>query len=146
MPRLDAERVVLWRRLGNVIAAVQRELDAELEEAHGLSLVWFEAMSAIRDGGGQRRVSELCEALGDVVSSVSRRLDRMQDAGLVERSDAPVDGDRRSVTVSLTNAGRALWRDANITFRRVLQHRFASWLTDTDVAALQRVLTKTSRS
>jgi DNA-binding MarR family transcriptional regulator len=146
MPRLDAERVLLWRRLGGVMADIERELEVELGDAHGLSLAWFEAMTALRDGGGHRRVSELCVALGDVVSSVSRRLDRMQDAGLVERSDAPVDGDRRSVTVSLTNDGRALWRDANITFRRVLQHRFASRLTDTDVAALQRVLTKTTRA
>ncbi|MCU1502702.1 MAG: putative MarR family transcriptional regulator [Ilumatobacteraceae bacterium] len=146
MPRLDAERIALWRRLGRVIVDVQREIDGELGEAHGLPLAWFDAMSAIRDGGGRLRVGELCDTLGDVVSSVSRRLDRMEDAGLVERSVAPVGGDRRSVSVALTAAGRAMWREANITYRRLVQHRFASRLTDTDVAALQRVLTKTSRN
>ncbi len=146
MPRLDAERVALWRRLGRMLIALQREIDLELDAAHGVPLAWFDAMSAIRDGGGRLRVGELCEVLGDVVSSVSRRIDRMQDAGLVERSAAPVQGDRRSVSVALTANGRAVWRDVNLTYRRLVQRRFASRLTDTDVVALQRVLGKTSRS
>jgi DNA-binding MarR family transcriptional regulator len=145
VPRLDAERVALWRRLGRVLGALQREIDLELESAHGVPLAWFDAMSAIRDRGGRLRVGELCDVLGDVASSVSRRIDRMQSAGLVERSAEPVDGDRRSVTVALTANGRVVWRDVNVTYRRLVQHRFASRLTDTDVVALQRVLTKTSR-
>jgi DNA-binding MarR family transcriptional regulator len=50
--------------------------------------------------------------------------------------------DRRAVTVTLTSSGRTVWRDANITYRRMVQHHFAQHLTDTDIAALQRVMTK----
>jgi hypothetical protein len=42
----------------------------------------------------------------------------------------------------ITREGRALWRDANITFRAVLQRHFAQSLTDTDIVALTRVLGK----
>jgi DNA-binding MarR family transcriptional regulator len=83
--------------------------------------------------------------LGDVPSSLSRRLDRMEESGFVTRSNTPVADDRRAVTVALTAGGRAAWRDANITYRRLVQQRFAMRLTDTDVAALQRVITKTER-
>ena len=50
--------------------------------------------------------------------------------------------DKRAVTVSLTREGRAEWRDANITYRRMVQQHFANVLSDTDVAALQRIFSK----
>ena len=128
-----------------VLAELQRHLDLQLNEMHGVRLTWFEAMSAIRDSGGRIRIGELCESLGEVPSSLSRRLDRMEDLGLISRAVSQSGDDRRSVTVALTADGRVAWRDANITYRRLVQQRFASRLTDTDVTALQRVLTKASR-
>jgi DNA-binding MarR family transcriptional regulator len=145
VPRLDAERVAAWRGLGRLVDGVRRELDAELLDAHGLPLAWFEALSTLRDHGGRMRVVELAAELGDVVSSLSRRMARMADAGLVERSTDPVDGDHRSVSVTLTSEGRAAWRDANVSFRRVVQHRFAAKVTDTDLSVLHRLLTKAQR-
>ncbi len=50
--------------------------------------------------------------------------------------------DHRSVTVWLSHEGRLAWRDANIVFRRGVQRRFAGVLTDSDIGALQRVLSK----
>ncbi len=111
-------------------------------DEHHLSLAWFECLGAIRDAGGEMRVHALCEALGDLPSSLSRRLDRMEDDGFVRRTHQPKSDDRRAVVVSLTAHGRAEWRDANITFRRMVQQHFAQRLTETDIAALQRVFTK----
>jgi DNA-binding MarR family transcriptional regulator len=68
----------------------------------------------------------------------------MAEDGLVERTAEPVAGDRRSVSVSLTTEGRTAWRDANVTYRRVVQQRFASKVTDSDLVVLQRLLTKTA--
>ena len=90
------------------------------------------------------RVVELAAQLGDVPSSVSRRLARMAEHDLVERSSDPVDGDRRSVTVTLTADGRTVWREASVTYRRVVQHRFAAKVTDSDLTVLQRLLSKTA--
>ena len=107
-----------------------------------MSLPWFECMTAIRDAGGTLRVHDLCEALDEVPSSLSRRLDRLEDEGMVRRKRTPLPDDRRAVSVTLTAAGRTAWRDANITFRRTVQQQFAQHLTDTDIANLQRVLGK----
>lgn len=144
MPRLDAERIALWRQFCQVSAALQRTLDQQLTDEHGLSLAWFDALSAIRAAGGAMRVHELCAELGEVPSSLSRRLDRMEDEGLVGRQHTPQPEDRRAVTVTLTAEGRSLWRDANIEYRRLVQEHFAKRLTDTDLAALQRIFGKLS--
>ena len=50
--------------------------------------------------------------------------------------------DKRAVIVTLTRDGRAEWRDANITYRRMVQLHFAKLLTETDIAALQRIFAK----
>ncbi|MGB8859295.1 MAG: MarR family transcriptional regulator [Ilumatobacteraceae bacterium] len=142
MPRLDAERIALWRQFCGVSAMLQRRVDLTLTEEHDLPLTWFDALTDIRAAGGSMRVHELCEALGEVPSSLSRRLDRMEDAGYVRRKHTPQPDDRRAVTVSLTADGRASWRDANITYRRLVQEHFATRLTETDIAALQRVFSK----
>jgi len=142
MPRLDAGRVATWRAFGVVAADMQRKVEAGLIEDYDLPLAWFEVLAALQSAGGAMRVGELCEVLHDLASSVSRRLDRLEDEGFVSRAPTPMPDDRRAVTVSLTREGRAEWRDANITYRRMVQQHFANVLSDTDVAALQRIFGK----
>ena len=139
MPRLDAERIALWRQFCVLSAAIQRRVDQALIEEHRLPLAWFDVLTAIRDAGGSMRVHQLCEELDEVPSSLSRRLDRMVDEGYLRRRHTPQDDDRRAVSVQMTAAGRYAWRDANITYRRMVQRHFAQRLTETDLAALQRV-------
>ena len=139
MPRLDAERIALWRQFCTLSTAVQRKIDQALTEEHRVPLPWFDVLTSIRAAGGTMRVHQLCEALDEVPSSLSRRLDRMTEEGLVRRKHSPQPDDRRAVTVQLTAAGRYAWRDANITYRRMVQRLFAQRLTDTDLAALSRV-------
>lgn len=38
--------------------------------------------------------------------------------------------------------GAVEWRDANITYRRMVQQHFANVLSDSDIAALQRIFSK----
>ena len=144
-PRLNAERIVLWRQLDLATASIRRSIDVELADDGEPTLAWFQVLSALRDRG-TIRVGELCEAVDEVPSSLSRRLDRMEQEGLIERSalvsnDGAAD-DRRAVVVSVTSLGRQTWRDASVTFRRALQAQFASHLDDADVAALERIVAK----
>lgn len=144
MPRLDAERIALWRQSCNVSTAMQRRIDLALTDEHDLPLAWFDALTVLRDAGGSMRVHELCEVLDEVPSSLSRRLGRMEDEGFVRRTYTPKPDDRRAVTVAITAEGRVTWRDANVSYRRLVQEHFARVLTETDVAALQRVWSKLS--
>lgn len=145
MPRLDAERIALLRSLCMTATSIRRHIDADLITEYELPLTWFEVMAALHRAGGSMRVSELRTVLDEVPSSLSRRLDRMEDDGHVRRESTPSDDDRRAVTVRLTKSGRALWRDATITYRRAVQRHFAQVVTDSDITALQRLLTKLHR-
>ncbi len=145
MPRLDAERIGLWRSLDRTVTAVGRQIDADLVDEFDLPLAWFEIMSALQRAGGAMRVSRLCSELDEVPSSLSRRLDRMEGEGFVEREATPEPTDRRAVTVTLTREGRSLWRDASVIYRRGVQKHFAQVVTDSDIVALQRLLSKLGR-
>jgi DNA-binding MarR family transcriptional regulator len=145
MPRLDAARVAAWRSLGAVASDLHRRVEAGLLDDYELPLLWFETLAALQAAGGSTRVHELGEALHQLPSSLSRRLDRLEEAGFVERRATPTVDDKRAVTVTLTRDGRAEWRDANVTYRRMVQLHFANVLTDTDIAALQRIFAKLGR-
>jgi DNA-binding MarR family transcriptional regulator len=145
VPRLDAERIGLWRSLDRTVTAVGRQIDADLVDEFDLPLAWFEIMSALQRAGGAMRVSKLCSELDEVPSSLSRRLDRMEGEGFVEREATPEPTDRRAVTVTLTREGRSLWRDASVIYRRGVQKHFAQVVTDSDIVALQRLLSKLGR-
>jgi DNA-binding MarR family transcriptional regulator len=145
VPRLDAERIGLWRSLDRTVTAVARQIDADLVDEFDLPLAWFEVMSALQRAGGAMRVSKLCSELDEVPSSLSRRLDRMEGVGFVEREATPEPTDRRAVTVTLTREGRSLWRDASVIYRRGVQKHFAQVVTDSDIVALQRLLSKLGR-
>ena len=142
MARLDGERIALWREYCLNAASIQRRIDQQLVEEHELPLSWYDCLTTLRELGGEVRVHELCNALNEVASSFSRRLDRMEDEGYVRRSATKAADDRRAVTVSLTPEGRALWREATVTYRRLVQQLFAQRLTDTDLLTLQRVFSK----
>lgn len=142
-PRLDNERIALWRQLDMSVTSVRRALDAALADEHDLPLAWFDVLAALREVGGKARVGQLCEAVGELPSSFSRRLDRMEDEGLLERNE-PDGADRRQVQVHITRSGRDVWREASVVYRRALQQHFAARLTDTDLVALHRILGKTS--
>ena len=145
MPRLDAERIALFRSLCRATASMNRQIDADLMEEYETPLAWFEVMAALQRAGGVLRVNELRAELDEHPSSLSRRLDRMEASGYVEREVPSSSADRRAVIVTLTREGRLLWRDANVIYRRAVQRHFAQVVTESDLVALQRVLSKLAR-
>ena len=145
MPRLDAERIDLLRSLCMTTTSITRQIDADLLAEYDISLAWFDVMTALQRAGGSLRVSELRTLLDEIPSSLSRRLDRMEHEGHVERESTPTPTDRRAVTVHLTRDGRLFWRDANVTYRRAVQRHFAMVVTDSDINALQRLISKLAR-
>jgi len=141
MPRLDAERIELLRSMTGATTSIERRIDADLMREFDLPLAWFEVMSALQRHDGVMRVSDLKDVLGELPSSLSRRLDRMEEQDLIEREPSP-GIDKRAVLVRLTRDGRSFWRDANVVYRRAVQKHFANVVTESDIVALQRLLSK----
>ena len=144
MPRLDAERVALWRAFQTAGDVVSRSIEAEMFDEFHLALPQFDLLAALAQNNDQMRVKELCEILSAVPSSLSRRIDSLVERGYVTREEAPTVEDNRAVIVRLTRMGRLVWRDSNILYRRAIQREFASGLTETEVSTMVRALTKVS--
>jgi DNA-binding MarR family transcriptional regulator len=58
-------------------------------------------------------------------ASTSRMVFGMEEKGLVQRKSK--DGDRRLIVLSLTDAGKALYEEANADLEADIQNRFASF-------------------
>jgi DNA-binding MarR family transcriptional regulator len=144
VPRLDAERVALWRAFQTVGEVVSRSIEAEMFDEFHLALPQFDLLAALAQSNDQMRVKELCEILSAVPSSLSRRIDSLVERGYVTREEAPTVEDNRAVMVRLTRMGRLVWRDSNILYRRAIQREFANGLTETEVSTMVRALTKVS--
>ncbi|MBV9817133.1 MAG: PDZ domain-containing protein [Solirubrobacterales bacterium] len=109
------------------VVSVAAHLESELEEAlaeHRLSRPSYLVLDALQGADGHRLGQrELAERLRRTAGTLSIRLGRLERAWLIERE--PVAGDRRSVTVMLTERGERLLEAARPAYleraRRLLQ-------------------------
>ena len=124
MPERDGvdEIIEQWRRarpeldhspIGVIgrISRLARELEARLEvvyREHGLEPGWHDVLATLRRTGPPHRLrpSDFTGSLMLTSSGTTKRLDRLERAGLIAR--APDPGDRRGVLITLTDEGRAL--------------------------------------
>jgi DNA-binding MarR family transcriptional regulator len=145
MPRLDAVRVATWRDIQGVVGELERVIDDHLREDWDIPLGWFDVMAALQRLGGRARPLDVAAELRLPPSSVSRRLDRLEEEGWVTRRRRSDGADLRAVELELTRRGRKLWREMNVSFRRAVQAHFAGRLTDTDIVDARRILDKLTR-
>ena len=127
-----------WRALMRVYSDVVDHLEADLTEAERLPLAWYEVLVNLRLAGGAMRMHELAEHLTLSRSAATRFVDRVEEAGFVERAICPTD--RRGMLVTLTDAGRkAQERAAPITLRGI-QKNFGNHLTAEQAEAVADAL------
>lgn len=139
MPRLDATRIGVWRDLRVTVDDITRRLDVELRDEWDISLAWFDVLAALQRLGGTARPLDVAAELRVPASSISRRLDRLEEEGWIARHRRE-DDDLRAVDVELTRTGRRLWREMNVSFRRAVQANFAIHLDDDDIASLRELI------
>jgi len=126
-----------------VHAAILEALEAELWEARGLHFAWYDILVTIRLSGGAMRMSELAELALISRSAATRLVDRIENAGLVERYICPTD--RRGMVVALTPEGRKVQERAAPVVLRGLHAHFGRYLdeeqAETMAATFERLLT-----
>jgi DNA-binding MarR family transcriptional regulator len=93
-------------------AAATRRLNAQLTVEHGLTISDFEVLLRLADAPDRRmRRVDLAQQVILTASGITRLLDGLERAGLVERDSCA--GDRRVVYAVLTDAGLAKLREAS---------------------------------
>ncbi|WP_433219393.1 MarR family winged helix-turn-helix transcriptional regulator [Dactylosporangium sp. CS-047395] len=132
-----------WGMLLRVHAALTPVLDQELQAAHGIPLTWYDVLLELNAAPARRlTMSELGAAAVVSRSRVSRVVDELVRAGLVERVANPED--KRSAFAKLTPAGRTKLRAAAPTYLAGIERHFTGRMTraeaQTVAAALGKVL------
>jgi DNA-binding MarR family transcriptional regulator len=130
------EQLRAWRVFFECAAALIDILDAELQDERGMRLRWYDVLVNLEEADSGLPMNELAGRILFSKSGLTRVIDRMEDAGFVQR-ERPLD-DRRVVRVSITPEGlEALHASREVHRRGILEH-FAQHLDDRDVSALQR--------
>lgn len=104
-PAISEEQLNAWRAFLRAHSTMLRRIARDLDEEGLPPLSWYDVLAALRDAPSDQRLKqvELAERVLLSNSGLSRLLDRIETAGLLERVQCP--GDRRSLHVQLTAAG-----------------------------------------
>lgn len=135
--KIEAERMQAWVSFLHAHARILRQLAKELELADEVSLDTYDVLVQLSEAGGALRHRDLLEHLVISQPGLSRKVERMETAGLVERQPDPQDG--RGVLVKLTRAGRAALRSAARVHMAGIDREFGSRLTDDEACTLAAV-------
>ena len=104
---IDEDQLRAWRAFLRAHSTMLRRISQDLEEAELPPLPWYDVLAVLRDAPDARlRQVDVADQLLLSTSGLSRLLDRIEEAGLVERVACP--GDRRSLHLQLTDDGREM--------------------------------------
>src|SRR5438552_12095967 len=132
------ERLRAWRLYFESALALQDILDGELERDAGMPLRWYDALVHLEETPDGLRMNELAERILYSKSGFTRVVDRLEEAGLVQR--VRPENDRRSILVVLTDEGRTAMERARRQHRHALEHDYSQPHSDTDIKPLTRAL------
>jgi DNA-binding MarR family transcriptional regulator len=105
--KIGDEQLRTWRAFLTAHSAMLRRISRDLEQAGLPPLTWYDVLAALRDApDGQLRQVEIAERVLLSHSGLSRLIDRIEGAGLVERRQC--ESDRRAFFVALTDEGREM--------------------------------------
>jgi DNA-binding MarR family transcriptional regulator len=139
VPWLDDVELRAWRSLLGAHRRVLQRLDADLLAAQEMSVADYGVLVELSEAGdGRMRMSELAERLLLSPSGLTRRLDTMVAAGLVERLRCPTD--RRGAYAVLTAAGRARLEQAAPDHVVQVRRHFVERLSRAQLVALADAL------
>ncbi|MEU8707499.1 MarR family transcriptional regulator [Streptomyces sp. NPDC048565] len=140
-PDLDTWPAGIVGRVQRLSRTLEREL-RQFDTRHGLESGEFDVLTTLRRSGPPYRMTAGAFLKASMITSgaVTRRIDRMEARGLVERV-RPQGGDRRSVQIQLTEKGK---READALFPQHLENeiRMLSALSQEESDELARLLRK----
>jgi DNA-binding MarR family transcriptional regulator len=137
----ESQAIDVWVRLLRGHAATRRTLDAQLVAEHGLTVNDYECLLLLSraDDNHMRRV-DLADGLQLTASGVTRLLDGLERAGLVEKASCAKDA--RVTYAVLTGAGRQRLDEAAYSHVAAIKGLFEERYTEAELAVLTELLSR----
>lgn len=127
-----------WQAMRNSHLVMVESIETALSQAGLPALAWYDVLARLDSSVSPLRPKDmLCEV--DVTKSgLTRLLDRIEKAGLVERSYCP--SDRRGTFLSITKDGRETLAEMKPVRDRVFDEHFGSSLSTEDAELVGEML------
>jgi DNA-binding MarR family transcriptional regulator len=113
-------------------------LDDDLRREHSFTVGDFDVLIQLARAPEGLRMCDLAEAVVLSPSGLTRRIDRLERAGLVRRSRGADDA--RNVETRLAPAGRRLFKRLRATHVAGIKERFLDRFSDEEIATLGELL------
>ena len=138
-PSIDRVQLGAYFALIEVVGLLRHAVEQQLREAGGLSYVQFQLLARLGDSPtGSHRMTDLADGVVYSRSGLTYQAGLLEKAGLVTRSPSP--DDERSVTVTITEAGRALLANVLPGHAEVISNLLFQPLSRKDAKALAALL------
>jgi DNA-binding MarR family transcriptional regulator len=132
---LDGAELQAWRSFLSMHTQLDAHLRRSLVQGAGMSDADYAVLVHLsEEPSGRLRVFELVRALQWEKSRLSHQLRRMEQRGLIERTECPTDG--RGAFVSLTSEGRAAIEAAAPLHVEDVRRHFIDLLTPEQLKSL----------
>jgi DNA-binding MarR family transcriptional regulator len=136
---LEGQRLATWTRFLKAHSAISRRLERDLADEHQLTLSDYDVLVQLSLAPGRTlRPVELARAVVLTRSGITRLVQGLGRAGLVERVDCPDDA--RGFLVGLTSAGLELVRSARETHLEGVAELFSDRYSDEELETLSQLL------
>ena len=136
---LDPVQLDAYFALMEVATLLRHAVEQQLREAGDLSYVQFQLLARLGDAPtGSHRMTDLADGVVYSRSALTYQAGLLEKAGLVTRAPSP--DDERGVTVTITDAGRALIARVLPGHVEVVRDRLYSTLSERDTEVLAGLL------
>jgi DNA-binding MarR family transcriptional regulator len=137
-PRLQ---IASWVYFLRAHSAITRQLNADLLNEHGLTLSDYEVLLRLsREEGGMMRRVDLAQSVVLTASGITRLLEGLQRAGLVEKASCASDA--RVSYAKLTENGRRKLEAAAVTHLAGIDDLFTSRFSEEELETLAGFLSR----
>jgi DNA-binding MarR family transcriptional regulator len=141
---IDRRYESAWQALRGSHQVMVDRIGRELSDAGLPELSWHDVLVRLDEADEPLRPRDLLCHVGVTKSGLTRLVDRIEAAGLLERSSCP--SDRRGTFLSITDEGRATLADMKPIRNGVFREHFEGVLTEEEAGAMADALGRVGSS
>ena len=136
---LETAKGSVWALFLTAYAVLVELIEARLAQQALPPLSWYDVLWALERADDQRqRMNELAEKVVLSRSNLTRLVDRLEQAGLVERQRS--EDDRRGAFAALTAEGKAMRKRMWPVYQSSIRELFEDRISETEAAAMGKAL------
>ena len=136
---LESAKGSVWALFLTAHAMLVEEIEGRLARQDLPPLGWYDVLWALERADEQRlRMNELATQVVLSRSNLTRLVDRLEQAGLVERQRS--EDDRRGAYAVLTAAGKAMRKRMWPTYQNAIRELFEEGINETEAATMGKAL------